>query len=64
MQVIDYFNAGIKEAEAFLCLARSSKLQLAQCVTLDLLSYNAKRIKLSLGLLSPIEYRQSLGIAA
>jgi len=26
--------------------------------------YNAKRIKLSLGSLSPIEYRQSLGIAA
>lgn len=44
-QLVDYFNAGIKEAEDFLCLARSSKLQLAQCVTLDLLSYNAKRIK-------------------
>ncbi|MDR6208069.1 transposase InsO family protein [Paraburkholderia graminis] len=26
--------------------------------------YNAKRIKLSLGFLSPVEYRQSLGIAA
>ena len=26
--------------------------------------YNAKRIKVSLGSLSPIEYRQSLGIAA
>lgn len=44
-QVVDYFNAGIKEAEVFLCLARSSKLQLAQCATLDLLSYNATRIK-------------------
>lgn len=44
-QVIDYVNAGIKEAEVFLCLARSSKLQLAQCAALDLLSYNATRIK-------------------
>jgi transposase InsO family protein len=26
--------------------------------------YNAKRIKVSLGSLSPVEYRQSLGIAA
>jgi transposase InsO family protein len=26
--------------------------------------YNAKRIKVSLGSLSPLEYRQSLGIAA
>lgn len=44
-QVLDYFNAGIKEAEIFLCLARSSKLQLEQCFALDLLSYNATRIK-------------------
>jgi hypothetical protein len=44
-QALDYFNAGIKDAEVFLSLARSSKLQLAQCVTLDLLSYNATRIK-------------------
>ncbi|WP_241077925.1 IS3 family transposase [Paraburkholderia caledonica] len=26
--------------------------------------YNAKRIKVALGSLSPIEYRQTLGIAA
>ncbi|WP_408368404.1 MULTISPECIES: IS3 family transposase [unclassified Paraburkholderia] len=26
--------------------------------------YNAKRIKISLGSLSPLEYRESLGIAA
>jgi transposase InsO family protein len=26
--------------------------------------YNAKRIKISLGVLSPIEYRESLGLAA
>ncbi len=26
--------------------------------------YNAKRIKISLGALSPLEYRESLGIAA
>jgi len=44
-QVIDYFNAGIKDAEAFLCLARSSKLQLEQCMTLDQLSCTATRIK-------------------
>lgn len=44
-QAVDYFNAGIKDAEKLLCLARSSKLQLAQCLTLDLLSYNATRIK-------------------
>ncbi len=44
-QVIDYFNAGIRDAEVFLCLARSSKLQLAACATLDMLSYNATRIK-------------------
>ncbi|NGM88745.1 hypothetical protein G5B35_15675 [Parapusillimonas sp. SGNA-6] len=44
-QALDYFNAGIQEAEIFLCLARSSKLQLEQCFALDLLSYNATRIK-------------------
>lgn len=44
-QVVDYFNAGIKDAEVFLCLARSSKLQLAQCLNLDLLLHNATRIK-------------------
>lgn len=44
-QVIDHFNKGIKDAEHFLCLARSSKLQQEQCQDLDLLSYNATRIK-------------------
>lgn len=44
-QVIDYFNAGIEEAGVFLCLARSSKLQLAQCLILDELFYNATRFK-------------------
>lgn len=44
-QVVDNFNAGIRDAEVFLCLARSSKLQLAECVKLDILSYNATRIK-------------------
>jgi hypothetical protein len=44
-QTVDYFNSGIEEAEAFLCLARSSKLQLAQCLVLDQLSYNATQIK-------------------
>jgi len=44
-QAFDYFNAGIAEAETFLCLARSSKLQLEQCLALDLLLYNATRIK-------------------
>ncbi|MEG2467114.1 MAG: hypothetical protein RSB86_06785 [Comamonas sp.] len=44
-QVVEYFNTGIRDAEVFLCLARSSKLQLAECVKLDLLSYNATQIK-------------------
>lgn len=44
-QVVDYFNSGIRDAEVFLCLARSSKLQLAECAKLDMLSYNATRIK-------------------
>ena len=30
----------------------------------DLVWYNEKRIKVSLGNLSPVEYRRSLGIAA
>ncbi|NHV29378.1 hypothetical protein [Burkholderia sp. D-99] len=44
-QLVDYFNAGIEKAEVFLCLARSSKLQLEQCLALDLLSHNATRAK-------------------
>jgi len=44
-QVIDYFNAGIREAEDFRCLARSSRLQLEQCFALDLLLYNATKVK-------------------
>jgi hypothetical protein len=44
-QVIDPFNAGIKGAEILLCLARSSRLQLEQCLTLDLLLHNATLAK-------------------
>lgn len=44
-QVVDHFNKGIEEAENFLSLARSSRLQLEQCLALDLLLYNATRIK-------------------
>ncbi|EAA7596743.1 hypothetical protein H1385_003157 [Salmonella enterica] len=44
-EVINFFNNGIKEAEIFLCLARSSQLQLEQCLALDLLLYTATRIK-------------------
>jgi hypothetical protein len=44
-EVVDHFNKGIEEAENFLCLARSSRLQLEQCLALDVLLYNATRIK-------------------
>jgi len=44
-QIVNFFNNGIKEAENFLCLARSSQLQLEQCLALDHLLYNATRIK-------------------
>ncbi|MBN3569211.1 hypothetical protein SB461_32210 [Burkholderia cenocepacia] len=44
-QVVDYLNAGIEKAEVFLCLARSSKLQVEQCLALDLLSRIATRVK-------------------
>ena len=44
-QVVDYLNAGIAEAEVFLSPARASKLQMEQCVALDVLSYNATRVK-------------------
>lgn len=45
-QIINFFNNGIKKAEIYLCLARSSQLQLEQCLALDLLLYNATRFKL------------------
>lgn len=45
-QVVDYFNEGIQATEILLCLTRSSKLQLQQCLALDMLLYNASRIKL------------------
>jgi hypothetical protein len=44
-QAIDHFNKGIKKAENFLCIARSSSLQLEECLAIDLLLYNATRIK-------------------
>jgi len=44
-EAIDHFNKGIKDAENFLCLARSSRLQLDECLVLDLLLHNATRIK-------------------
>jgi hypothetical protein len=44
-QVIDHFNNGIQEAENFSNIARSSKLQMGQCLALDLLLYNATRVK-------------------
>lgn len=40
-QLIDHFNNGITDAENFCFLARSSSLQLEQCLALDLLLYNA-----------------------
>jgi len=44
-QVINFLNNGIKQAETFLFLTRSSQLQLEQCLALDLLLYNATRFK-------------------
>jgi hypothetical protein len=44
-QLIDYFNKGIREAEIFCGLARSSKLQMKQCLGLDLLLHSATQIK-------------------
>lgn len=44
-QLIDHFNKGIREAENFSCIARSSKFQIDQCLALDLLLHNATRIK-------------------
>jgi len=44
-QVLDYFNAGIGKAEILLCLARSTKLQLEQCMALDGLLYNATQLR-------------------
>jgi hypothetical protein len=44
-QVVDHFNRRIKEAENYLCVARSSSLQLEQCFALDVLSDTAALIK-------------------
>lgn len=44
-ELIDHFNDGIKEAEKFLCLARSSPLQHEQCLVLDVLLYNVAKAK-------------------
>ncbi|MFZ6727685.1 hypothetical protein ACO0K2_19550 [Undibacterium sp. MH2W] len=44
-EVVDYFNEGIKEAEAFLFLARSSDLQHEQCLKLDALIHNVANAK-------------------
>lgn len=44
-EVIDYFNEGIHEAENFLCLARSSRLQHEQSLALDTLIYNVAKAK-------------------
>lgn len=44
-EVIDHFNKGISEAENLLCLARSSRLQHEQSLTLDLLIYNVAKAK-------------------
>lgn len=44
-EVIERFNAGIKEAENLLVPARSSKLQVEQCFKLDILLFNATRLK-------------------
>lgn len=44
-QIINFFNNGIKEAESFLYMTRSSELQLEQCLALDHLLYNATQIK-------------------
>lgn len=44
-QVIEHFNNCIEKAEAFCCLARSSRLQLEHCMVLDMLLPEATRIK-------------------
>src|SRR5579863_7236404 len=44
-QLIDHFNKGIQGAETFCCLARSSKLQMEQCLALDSLLWGAMRLK-------------------
>lgn len=44
-QIISFFNKGIQKAETYLSLARSSQLQLEQCLALDLLLFNATRLK-------------------
>lgn len=44
-QTINFFNNGIKEAERFLYMTRSSELQLEQCLALDHLLYNVTQIK-------------------
>lgn len=44
-ETIEYFNEGIKSAEIFRTLAKSSKLQIEQCYALDLLQINAARFK-------------------
>lgn len=44
-QVIEHFNSCIAEAEVFCCLARSSRLQLEQCLALDKQLSEATRVK-------------------
>lgn len=44
-QTVEYFNTEIKRAENFRSAARSSKLQIEQCLALDLLLINAGRFK-------------------
>lgn len=44
-QVVEYLNEGIRDTENLLVLTRSSKLQLKQCLTLDMYLYNVRRIK-------------------
>lgn len=46
-ETIEYFNEGIKSAEIYRSLAKSSKLQIEQCLALDLLQVNATRFKQS-----------------
>jgi len=45
-QLIEYFNAKIKHAESFRSAAQSSRLQIEQCLALDLLQLNANRLKI------------------
>lgn len=44
-EVIEYFNEGINEAENFLCMARSSRLQHKQSLLLDSLIYSVAKAK-------------------